>query len=283
MLDQLKSPLRPWVRKMREAVRYSQLGDSFFDRFRLAIVGYHHIPEFTDNFGPLSSCLLGRRGRVVVRPKIIHGKSVTLDVADWAQVEIFHEIFALGVYDLSLVPFIPEVVIDCGGHIGLFTVLASSVYPAAAYRIYEPNGANLELINIQVENNKLGVQVFAMAVSNYNGECWFTIPASPGGRLEAVASTPGDRLCVCVVDLCRQMQEIRPQKLLLKMDIEGEEAKLLPALIPLLPRETVLFFETHDSEVTWDRLARQLGDSGFKVTLTRQRDPYRDGVAVRYA
>jgi hypothetical protein len=65
------------------------------------------------------------------------------------------------------------------------------------------------------------------------------------------------------------------------MDIEGGEEILLPAILPLLPRKTVLLFETHYGAPSWEKHSQSLGRAGFVVTQTSNRDRYSDGIAIR--
>jgi hypothetical protein len=50
---------------------------------------------------------------------------------------IFDEIVRDNNYDLDLVPFQPDQIFDCGGHIGMFTLLARSRYPAMPVAIFD--------------------------------------------------------------------------------------------------------------------------------------------------
>jgi hypothetical protein len=48
-----------------------------------------------------------------------------------------------------------------------------------------------------------------------------------------------------------------------------------------LPRQTAIFFETHDGQEAWDSVSRDLQAAGFKITCLRERGRYRDGFALR--
>jgi hypothetical protein len=49
---------------------------------------------------------------------------------------------------------------------------------------------------------------------------------------------------------------------------EGEEATLLPALLPVLPRQCAVFFEWHQGEEGFQRVAELLGAHGLITSIT---------------
>src|SRR5262245_40584855 len=58
---------------------------------------------------------------VAVKPSILCGGRVTVNIRDLGQLVSFEEIFVERTYDLSLVPFVPKHIFDCGAHVGYFT------------------------------------------------------------------------------------------------------------------------------------------------------------------
>ena len=62
---------------------------------------------------------------------------------------------------------------------------------------------------------------------------------------EQALGAPKGRYTVQVVDLPAMLSQRRPERLLLKLDVEGEETHIIPALLDVLPREAAVFFETH--------------------------------------
>ena len=52
---------------------------------------------------------------------------------------IFDEIVLNNNYDLDLVPFTPDQIFDCGGHIGMFSLIARGRYPLVPLINFEPN------------------------------------------------------------------------------------------------------------------------------------------------
>jgi len=82
---------------------------------------------------------------------------------------IYDEIFIEKVYDLNKVNFVPEVIIDCGAHIGLFTTLANNYFPSGDSFAFEPNPENLDYLKDNCKQNSLSITIVPAAVSNYDG------------------------------------------------------------------------------------------------------------------
>ena len=226
--------------------------------------------------------------KVWLKPKKLNGLRFLIDPADWSQTVIFEEIFLRSSYDLRKVTFIPNIIIDCGAHIGLFSLLAKSVFPNATVIAYEPNPVNAFFIRNQISKNKIDVTFHQLAVSTESTELNFVAINSHGGRLEGhgTDSCQSDTASVYevkVIDFCAVVKDIRPESLLLKIDVEGEERNLLPALVPLLPQQTALFFETHSGETGWREAEQLLLSNGFQVENINARGLYYDGFACRGA
>jgi len=66
-----------------------------------------------------------------------------------------------------------------------------------------------------------------------------------------------------------------------KLDVEGEETHIIPALFDVMPRESAVFFETHQAEAGWDWAKQQFTDHGFAVERRRSINDCVDGFALR--
>jgi hypothetical protein len=75
---------------------------------------------------------------------------------------------------------------------------------------------------------------------------------------------------VPVEDLRRVLATLAPERLLLKLDVEGEEAGLFPALLPHLPRHCAVFFEWHQGAESYARLESELRAAGFAAGAVRE-------------
>jgi FkbM family methyltransferase len=201
-----------------------------------------------------------------IRPAKLGGLSVRLDPSDLTQFVIFEEAFIEGVYRLDSVVFTPDAIIDCGAFEGYFSLLAASRFPGVPIIAFEPNDRNRSGLNTNVQRNHLAIDVRPSAVSTTDGMASFS-GGGCGGRLGAPTA---DSIVVPVVDLRRLIVELSAERLLLKLDIEGEEATLLPALMPVLPQQCAIFFEWHQGTEGYQRVVSLLSAHGFVTSLTRQ-------------
>ena len=259
-------------------IRCVSLGHRFEDKVRLALFGL--IAPVRNN----SKGFWQRPFRALIptfrlRPKQLGGLQLFIDPTDWSQTTIFEEIYLRHNYDLTKVRFTPEIVLDCGAHIGLFTLLAMSVFPTAQVTAFEPNPENVQLLVRQLEYNNLGAQLVQSAVSVEAGELPFSASNSHSGRLSRRASPNGQK--VRTIDFPAMVKQRRASSALVKMDIEGEESRILPLLVPVLPRQSAIFFETHGGDTSWSEIAALLASHGFTVEKLRSRGAYVDGFASR--
>jgi FkbM family methyltransferase len=262
------------------ARRYARLSRRARDWPGLALLGIAKYRDFSNS--DLSSGMLRRLFPVIkVRPDLTEHKAVLINSCDKGHILIFDEVIVENVYDLSLVPFTPDLIIDCGGHIGLFTARAAGQFPTSKLVVFEPMPKNAAMIKAMVALNKLSVEIRPEAVSDVDGELTFYERTSYGGSFETTYDGIVATYPVKVRNLVNWLKAAAPAQLLLKMDIEGEEENLLPKLLPYLPEKTSIFFETHTGAVGWDKLTSLLVADGFKIGLIRERDPFRDGFAVR--
>jgi FkbM family methyltransferase len=246
--------------------------------------------------GPLVFLRRLYSSELIVRPASFGGLRLALNPWDKTHMVIFDEVVRDGNYDLGLVPFAPDQIFDCGGHIGMFSLLARSRYPTVPLVIFEPNPHNVEWIRRQVQLNAINIEVVQAAVSVRDGEAMFRDSGSSSGHLidEKKTHTPDnpvdpveqtcsarDRYTVRVVDLPAMLLQRRSERLLLKLDGEGEETHIMPTLFDVLPREAAVFFETHHGEAGWAWAKQQFTDHGFAVERRRSLYGCIDGFALR--
>jgi FkbM family methyltransferase len=285
----------PIASRLKNAGRYLPLAYSPLDWFSFALLGVAR--------GRLS--FLVRHlfsGRLNIRPALFGGLRLALNPLDLTHIAMFDEVVRDNNYDLGLVPFTPDQIFDCGGHIGMFSLLARSRYPMARLIIFEPNPQNVEWIRRQVQLNAMNIEVVQAAVSVREGEATFQDRYSFAGHLlddrtsctpedyqvwkqsnlaEQMLGAPRGRYTVRVVDLPAMLSRRRPERLLLKLDVEGEEFRIIPELFDVLPRESAVFFETHHGEAGWNRAKQQFTDHGFGVERRRSIHHAVDGFALR--
>lgn len=265
--------------KDTNAKLYCQVGINRWDRFKLMVCGLLRPSKAVANsrwwryfskFIPM----------IWVRPKRLGGLSVLFHPVDDSHCLIFEEVLLDSGYNTEKLSFSPDTVFDCGAHIGLFSLSIASKYPQAKIFAYEPNPSNASLIRRQIAKNQLNVEVFECAVSTENSEVFFEILNSHHGVLRKERQF-GTGLRVETVDLSTVVAGIGAESLLVKLDVEGEERAILPSLIPVLPQQCALFFETHDGASGWNFAESILSSNGFMVELVRENGKFYDGFAQR--
>ena len=149
----------------------------------------------------------------------------------------------------------PKIVIDCGGHLGHFSVLVEQCVAAlygdslTEYHIIEPN-FNI-LARLRENLNDAGLRCRAKVIHGLLGNCqsgvgefWFDsrsfLSASTSRKARSrVATVPWVSL-----------ESIAGNTLVdvLKIDIEGAELQLIPLISDVLARTQHLFVEFHTSD-----------------------------------
>jgi FkbM family methyltransferase len=218
--------------------------------------------------------------RFDIHPRKLKGFSLTINPADIAELIIYEELFIRGVYDLTVLPFEPDTVVDCGGFEGYFTLLARARFTTARFVVFEPNPANYTVMCSNFERNSVDIDTRRQAVSNRAGEMSFS-GVGLGGSL---VSEVGEAACVRVqvANICEVVTLLSPRRLLLKLDVEGEEDRILPDLVPLLPPTCAVFFESHHGNEGYKQLKDLFCRSGFVVQAGSIRnDTFIDAVALR--
>ena len=204
--------------------------------------------------------------QIWVRPSRLGGLSVRVDPSEQSHFAIFEEVFMKGAYDLGAIGFTPDTVLDCGAFEGYFSLLAASRFPGVPIVAFEPNYRNLAGLRANMARNHLSIDARPAAVSTRDGTADFT-GSGCGGHLSAPSASS---VPVPVMNLCRIITELDADRLLLKLDVEGEESTLLPALLPVLPKQCAIFFEWHHGRATFDRLVSLLATHGFVTSLARE-------------
>lgn len=221
---------------------------------------------------------------ITLRVKSFRGLCITLETHNFSHFVIADEFIDHPIYNLAKVKFNPDYIIDCGAHIGLFTLLARANYSSVPIISFEPLPENIRMIKKQLElNNITDVILEEAAVSTIDGQTIFYIgQASFGGSLQPEENN-GKRgqLNVALKDIKKYLLGLSSEtKLLLKIDIEGEEENLMPAIISGLPKSCAIFFETHSIEGK-EHIYEVLKSHHFLIEENRVIDKYSDHFAIR--
>jgi len=254
-------------RRWRTIARFASIASGWTDLPALVLAGIAREGPFSGDG------LYDRLGRILgeeVSPRLAPcgGCRVSLNLRSGADLMIAEEIFIENVYPLELLPFVPDVILDCGAHAGLFTIQSHSKYPSARLHAFEPEPENIRRLRSNLALNHIVCEVHPAAVGLSDGVGGFSGKGF-GGHLARVADS--QTIEVGVIGFPRYLRTMPDGKLLLKIDIEGAECELLPAIAGLLPRVTALFLETHHGEEECRRYLQPLLDAGFSHREIRRR------------
>jgi FkbM family methyltransferase len=253
-------------RKIHDVVRYPALAFGRRDRRDLWILGL--VRNRIRGADTLRK-LLGRQHVIMPRLAATQGEKVRIQFSNPGQIDLFDELFIAGIYDLRAVDFEPALVADCGAYCGYFSALAAGVFPRSRIVCFEANPANLPMLDAQLQLLTVKVELRPEAVFVRDGTSAFK-----GGGIGGALVSPDDPDSlkrVACVDFPRWLGEIAPASLVWKLDVEGAELEILPAVLHCLPTRTVCFLETHHSDEVCGDLLGPYYDAGFTVKEIRRR------------
>jgi len=196
--------------------------------------------------------------------------------ADHADFHAVCEVFLERAYDLSAVNPSPTLIIDAGGHIGTFAVLAGLTFPSAHLVSFEPDPDNFRLLTCNVARNGVRAEIQNVALADFDGHTLLDGPSSMGRRIGAATGR------VVPVRRLSELIELRSvERLLLKVDVEGAEWSILDDCAAELPENTIIFIETHGGDDDLKRLAEFSCRFGFSHKHTRDKGACQESVLRR--
>jgi FkbM family methyltransferase len=169
-------------------------------------------------------------------------------------------------------------VVDCGGHIGTFTLYAAAKSPRAKIVTLEPDAANYRMLEKNLENNKLEKRVTLLNVGLGDGRpvTLYTFPQDRGGNSVYRKEEGGIPMTIRTVSLHEIFTKYGMQTCdYLKLDCEGAEYDALYALDDAdLQRIKCIGMEYHhfsdDPTHNSVRLEQFLINKGFRVIRHRK-------------
>lgn len=117
--------------------------------------------------------------------------------------------------------FKPKTIIDGGANIGIFSLYAKSYFPEANLICFEPNADNYRLLESNLRQNTIQAELHQMGLWSASSTAYFREDSSRTGFVQA---EPGG-IPIKVI-----LPEIT-QDTWLKLDVEGAEYEILPALL----------------------------------------------------
>lgn len=136
-------------------------------------------------------------------------------------------------YRIKDLPFVPDMIVDCGANIGVFTHFCHELFPEASIVSVEPDKKNFAILNASIFSNKISIlnaaigrgQVYhGLTAANGSGETYLN--AGIGyPDMEGDSSVEKSAVSTTMLD-----QLIRPidsnNVILVKIDIEGNEKEI---------------------------------------------------------
>jgi FkbM family methyltransferase len=174
-------------------------------------------------------------------------------------------------YHLDL-GFKPELVIDGGGNIGLFTLRAAAAASSTnqvpvKFVICEPLPRNVEQIRKHLEINKIPAEILAGCLGGANRTvpfyCREAIQSSfdPRKPYTSVIDMP-------VYTLQDAIGSSPAERILIKLDIEGMEIEVLKSFVPKEHRAVCIVGELHEYAVNASILEQIFHDHGWSFEFS---------------
>ena len=171
------------------------------------------------------------------------------------------EVIVRKVYPLDPA-FAAELVIDGGANIGLFSLQASAVYPAAKIVMCEPLPRNIEHLERQMKANQVSAKLMPVCI----GGAHRTIPFYCRGANASSFDPHAPYTSVMEIDVLRLGEIIGDspaKRILIKLDIEGMEIESLQEYVPGENRAVIIFGELHGHKENSPVMARLFAEHGW--------------------
>jgi FkbM family methyltransferase len=150
----------------------------------------------------------------------------------------------------------PEIIIDGGANIGLFSLLSRAYFPNVLIHAFEPLPRNLEILKTHNQRNDAKIVVHGDALWNEAGEAVFHVARSNTSFLDKSLvqfDDLPDRIGVNCVRLDEAVPDLNNRRVMLKLDVEGAEIPILETVLPILRQPSIILCELHDNAHNQER------------------------------
>lgn len=196
-------------------------------------------------------------------------------MGDYADFHAVTEVFLERAYAIDRLKTKPALIVDAGAHIGMFSLLAGSVFPQSELWAFEPDLENYRLLQGNLEANSIRARCHNAALGDSERETFLAGTTSMGRHIGAPEGQPIRVKKLSDYDLGRYAS------LLLKIDVEGSEWEVLGDCGPCLPESTVIYIEVHDGPEGLKRLEAFAEKFGFHHRVTREKGRYYESILTR--
>lgn len=190
---------------------------------------------------------------------------------------IYKDIFIHNEYEFTPGTKTPNI-IDCGAHIGLSVLYFKKHFPKATITAFEPNPGTFQLLKENVANNRLsGVRLVNKAVSDRNAALDFYIAKGKSGAWscgDSAAPNPWitkETHQKIIVPAVKLSAYITKEVDLLKLDVEGMEARVLTEIQPKLGKVRSIIMEYHGNKANnsnrFARIRSIFNSNGFRYRV----------------
>jgi len=180
--------------------------------------------------------------------------------SDWQTV---NEIAVRRVYG-TCSGFEPDLVIDGGGNIGLFTLFAAATFPSAKILVCEPVPHNLVQIEKHLRRNHVTADVLPVCIGGTQRTIPFYVREANQGSFDS--SLPySSQIDVEVITLASLVRNREANRIFIKLDIEGMEVEALEPFVAGERRPVLVVGEVHSARINVARLRRIFESSGWTV------------------
>ena len=224
---------------------------------------------------PTAMCMRLRRKRPGLRLlNFRNGLNIACrgSTRDW---DVVHELYFAGSYGhaIDFLKHLPgePLVLDLGGNIGLFSLLAALTHPSAHVHAYEPGPPNYQMFEINcLANPSLAgrIHLHKEAVGGQTRVAdWFFDDFNPGGS--SMYGSSGSKYQVQIRAFAEIISSLTNDIALAKIDIEGAEYEVLASTPPeFWQRIQAISLELHSDpadKISQANFMEQMKHLGFKI------------------
>jgi FkbM family methyltransferase len=174
----------------------------------------------------------------------------------------------LGVMDIYHLDrgFCPDLVVDGGGNIGLFTVCTTARFPSAKFVICEPLPRNVDQIRRHLAMNGIEAEIMPFCLGGKRGSIPFYCRAANQSSFDSHEKYDSV-LEIPVVLIEDAVGNSSAERILIKLDIEGMEVEALNAFLPGERRAVYVVGELHNFPLNAPLMKQLFDDHGWTLEL----------------